>query len=113
MWGLHNQQLNKQGFPYCSGVICASITEQRRQELELGMMVDNNTEKHCTAFTHTVDYNIGTRNVRKAIPPCFEHFLAFMHWKNWCLLTTRTHTAYPFAFRHYHGHFGGRPDVNG
>eukprot|EP00123_Amoebidium_parasiticum_P014177 comp22377_c0_seq1/m.33361 comp22377_c0_seq1/g.33361 ORF comp22377_c0_seq1/g.33361 comp22377_c0_seq1/m.33361 type:complete len:252 (-) comp22377_c0_seq1:16-771(-) len=45
---------------HTSGVICVSIPEQRQQELELPIMVQNNTEKHCTAFTVTLDYNKGT-----------------------------------------------------
>lgn len=45
---------------HTSGVICASISEERQRELKLPLMVENNTEKHCTAFTQSVDYNVGT-----------------------------------------------------
>ena len=37
------------------GLICAPITEERCAELELDMMVGNNTALHETAFTVSVD----------------------------------------------------------
>lgn len=37
------------------GLICAPITEDRAAELQLGMMVTNNTALHETAFTVSVD----------------------------------------------------------
>jgi 3,4-dihydroxy 2-butanone 4-phosphate synthase / GTP cyclohydrolase II len=37
------------------GLICVSLDEARCQELELGMMVGNNTATHATAFTISVD----------------------------------------------------------
>ena len=37
------------------GLICAPITEQRADELELELMVNNNTALHETAFTVSVD----------------------------------------------------------
>ena len=37
------------------GLICASITEQRAQELDLHLMVSKNTASHETAFTVSVD----------------------------------------------------------
>ncbi len=37
------------------GLVCVSITEQRRKELELPMMVQDNTAIHQTAFTVSVD----------------------------------------------------------
>lgn len=37
------------------GLICAPITEKRCEELELSMMVGNNTSLHETAFTISVD----------------------------------------------------------
>jgi 3,4-dihydroxy 2-butanone 4-phosphate synthase/GTP cyclohydrolase II len=37
------------------GLICVSLTEERCQELELEMMVRNNTASHSTAFTVSVD----------------------------------------------------------
>jgi len=45
---------------YTSGVICAPITAERANELELPLMVEDNTEAHRTAFTHTVDFIHGT-----------------------------------------------------
>ena len=37
------------------GLICAPITEDRRKELDLEMMVQNNTVMHHTQFTVSVD----------------------------------------------------------
>ena len=37
------------------GLICAPITEKRSKELQLGMMVNNNTDPLETAFTVSVD----------------------------------------------------------
>jgi 3,4-dihydroxy 2-butanone 4-phosphate synthase/GTP cyclohydrolase II len=45
------------------GLICVAITEERCQELELDMMVNNNTSIHETPFTVSVDAvgeNVGT-----------------------------------------------------
>lgn len=40
---------------YGRGLICAPLTEKRCEELELTMMVDNNTVLHHTQFTVSVD----------------------------------------------------------
>lgn len=40
---------------YGRGLICAPITEQRADELELSLMVENNTVLHQTPFTVSVD----------------------------------------------------------
>lgn len=45
---------------YTSGVICAPVTEDRADELDLRLMVENNTEALRTAFTVTVDVVNGT-----------------------------------------------------
>lgn len=37
------------------GLICVPITEERSKELQLGMMVNNNTDPMETAFTVSVD----------------------------------------------------------
>jgi 3,4-dihydroxy 2-butanone 4-phosphate synthase/GTP cyclohydrolase II len=37
------------------GLICAPITEKRSKELQLGMMVHNNTDPMETAFTVSLD----------------------------------------------------------
>lgn len=42
------------------GMICVSITEERAKELDLELMVTNNTATHNTNFTVTVDYKVGT-----------------------------------------------------
>jgi 3,4-dihydroxy 2-butanone 4-phosphate synthase/GTP cyclohydrolase II len=42
------------------GLVCVAITEERAKELDLKMMVENNTAHLTTAFTISVDYNIGT-----------------------------------------------------
>ncbi|HMJ77668.1 MAG TPA: 3,4-dihydroxy-2-butanone-4-phosphate synthase, partial [Iamia sp.] len=45
---------------HSSGVICAPVTAERAQELDLRPMVEQNTESMRTAFTVTVDYRHGT-----------------------------------------------------
>ncbi|MEK7264251.1 MAG: bifunctional 3,4-dihydroxy-2-butanone-4-phosphate synthase/GTP cyclohydrolase II [Bacteroidota bacterium] len=42
------------------GLICTAITNQRANELKLGMMVESNTSLHETPFTVSVDYLHGT-----------------------------------------------------
>lgn len=42
------------------GLICMAITKQRAQELDLNIMVDNNTALHATPFTVTIDAKKGT-----------------------------------------------------
>jgi 3,4-dihydroxy 2-butanone 4-phosphate synthase/GTP cyclohydrolase II len=45
---------------YTSGLICAAITSDRADELDLPLMVARNTESQRTAFTVTVDNRTGT-----------------------------------------------------
>jgi len=45
---------------HTSGVICAPITPERADELDLPLMVSNNTESQRTAFTVSVDAAKGT-----------------------------------------------------
>ncbi|MEM7341759.1 MAG: bifunctional 3,4-dihydroxy-2-butanone-4-phosphate synthase/GTP cyclohydrolase II [Actinomycetota bacterium] len=45
---------------HTSGVICAPVTDERADELDLPLMVSMNTEAMRTAFTVTVDYRHGT-----------------------------------------------------
>ena len=45
---------------YTSGLICLSTTGARLDELDLPLMVMDNTESHQTAFTVSIDYKIGT-----------------------------------------------------
>ncbi|MHB8244775.1 MAG: bifunctional 3,4-dihydroxy-2-butanone-4-phosphate synthase/GTP cyclohydrolase II [Acidimicrobiales bacterium] len=45
---------------HTSGVICVPLMPERIDELELPLMVSNNTESQRTAFTVTVDYRPGT-----------------------------------------------------
>ena len=45
---------------HTSGVICAPLTPERLDELDLPLMVANNTESQRTAFTVSVDYRHGT-----------------------------------------------------
>ncbi len=45
---------------HTSGVICAPITHERADQLELPLMVSTNTESQRTAFTVSVDYRHGT-----------------------------------------------------
>lgn len=42
------------------GLICVSLTEQRAKELEIDLMVSNNSALHSTKFTVSVDYAHGT-----------------------------------------------------
>jgi 3,4-dihydroxy 2-butanone 4-phosphate synthase / GTP cyclohydrolase II len=45
---------------HTSGLICAAVTSDRADELDLPLMVHHNTEAQRTAFTVTVDYLHGT-----------------------------------------------------
>src|SRR3954451_8959920 len=45
---------------HTSGVICAPLTGERLDYLEIPLMVRDNTESQRTAFTYTVDYRHGT-----------------------------------------------------
>ncbi len=45
---------------HTSGVICAPLTGDRLDELDIPLMVHDNTESHRTAFTYSVDYVHGT-----------------------------------------------------
>jgi len=45
---------------YTSGLICLSTVGERLDELDLPLMVMDNTEAHKTAFTVSIDYKVGT-----------------------------------------------------
>ena len=45
---------------HTSGLICAPITGERCDELDLPLMVHDNTESHRTAFTVSIDFRHGT-----------------------------------------------------
>ena len=45
---------------HTSGVICAPLEGDRLDELDIPLMVRENTESHRTAFTYSVDYVHGT-----------------------------------------------------
>ncbi len=45
---------------HSSGLLCTAITPERSRALELGLMVEENTESHNTAFLVSVDYRRGT-----------------------------------------------------
>ena len=45
---------------YTSGVVCVAVTEERATELELPLMVPDNSESQRTAFTVSVDFRYGT-----------------------------------------------------
>jgi 3,4-dihydroxy 2-butanone 4-phosphate synthase/GTP cyclohydrolase II len=45
---------------HTSGVICVPLTGDRLDELDIPLMVRENTESHRTAFTYSVDYIHGT-----------------------------------------------------
>ncbi|REF26935.1 3,4-dihydroxy-2-butanone 4-phosphate synthase [Xenorhabdus cabanillasii] len=40
---------------YGSGIVCLCMTEKRRQQLQLPMMVENNSSQYQTAFTVTIE----------------------------------------------------------
>ena len=40
---------------YGKGLVCQPIIDERLQELDICNMVENNTDRHCTAFTVSVD----------------------------------------------------------
>jgi len=42
-----------------SGLVCAPMTGERLDELQIPLMVPKNTEPHRTAFTVSVDYKQG------------------------------------------------------
>lgn len=44
---------------YTSGYVCAPTTPERLAALQIPMMVENNTEKHRTQYTVTVDFKEG------------------------------------------------------
>lgn len=45
---------------HTSGLLCTTLTWERADELDLPLMVEENTEKHGTAFLVSVDYRKGT-----------------------------------------------------
>lgn len=45
------------------GLVCAPLEEERINELDLPQMVDNNTDKHETAFTVSVDHKATTTGI--------------------------------------------------
>jgi len=45
---------------HTSGYICISLPPERLEELQLPLMVPENTERHRTAYTITADYKHGT-----------------------------------------------------
>ncbi len=45
---------------YARGLVCVPLTEDQARRLGLCLMVDENTDRHCTAFTVSVDAAEGT-----------------------------------------------------
>lgn len=45
------------------GLVCCPITQQRANQLELPLMVTNNTDTHQTAFTVSVDHITNTTGI--------------------------------------------------
>ena len=45
---------------YTGGIICAPVKKSLMDKLNIGMMVENNTDYKNTAFTESIDYSIGT-----------------------------------------------------
>jgi 3,4-dihydroxy 2-butanone 4-phosphate synthase/GTP cyclohydrolase II len=48
------------------GLVCVSISKERAEELELTLMVEQNTERHSTAFTVSVDADDVTTGISAA-----------------------------------------------
>ena len=48
---------------YGKGMICVPLTEERAEQLDLGLMVTRNTDNMKTAFTITVDYKSSTTGI--------------------------------------------------
>ncbi|MCV2525832.1 MAG: 3,4-dihydroxy-2-butanone-4-phosphate synthase [Candidatus Lightella neohaematopini] len=44
---------------YGSGIVCLCLTEERRKQLDLNMMVKNNNSRYQTAFTVTIEAAYG------------------------------------------------------
>ncbi len=61
---------------HTSGVICAPLTGERLDELDIPLMVHDNTEAQRTAFTYTVDYRHGTTTGISAVGPVGHHPVA-------------------------------------
>ena len=58
-----------------SGIVCLCINEERRQQLDLPMMVENNTSAFGTGFTVTIEAAHGvTTGVSAAdrLTPCVQ-----------------------------------------
>ncbi|PLW37337.1 hypothetical protein PCASD_09652 [Puccinia coronata f. sp. avenae] len=45
---------------HSSGYVCIALPGERLDQLEIPLMIEANTEKHKTAYTHTVDYKYNT-----------------------------------------------------
>lgn len=45
---------------YTTGIICMSLTGEHLDNLQIPLMVSENSESHRTAFTVSVDYKLGT-----------------------------------------------------
>src|SRR6056297_729152 len=50
------------------GLVCTPLEENRINELNLPQMVDNNTDKHETAFTVSVDHKDTTTGISASDP---------------------------------------------
>ena len=61
---------------HTSGVICAPLTGDRLDELDIPLMVRDNTESQRTAFTYSVDYRHGTSTGISAADRCRHHPVA-------------------------------------
>lgn len=55
---------------YTTGIICLSLPGERLDQLQIPLMVSNNTEMHRTPFTISVDYKIGTTTGVSAADRC-------------------------------------------
>ena len=55
----HSSLFNFPCLDLISGYICLAMSPERLDELDIPLMIINNTENYKTAYTHTVDYRAG------------------------------------------------------
>ena len=79
---------------HTSGVICAPLLGERLDELEIPLMVRENTESHRTAFTYSVDYIHGTSTGISASDRSATRLISFSFWRrylmSWAIDTIRS-----------------------
>lgn len=72
-----------------SGIVCLCITEDRRKQLDLPMMVENNTSAYGTGFTVTIEAAEGVTTGVSAADRVTTVRAAIMMAQNRPILTVR------------------------